>query len=137
MQITVINQQKIVPINRRKAKKTVLDTLKLLKISSFGQLSVVYVDDSLIKKVNYRFLGKDCPTDVLCFDLSQGKEQRADIMISTETALRNAARFKALPQTEIKRYLIHAILHLCGFNDGNRKDRQRMQRKERAILKKV
>ena len=137
MQIIIINQQKKIPINKRAIKTIALKTLKILKADLTGELSIVYVNNRTIKDLNYRFLGKRQPTDVLCFDLSEGRGLTADIIISTEKACENARLFRTSPERELKLYLIHGILHLLGFRDKRIKDRTRMQRKASRILKKV
>lgn len=156
MQITIINQQKKIPISKRAIKKIVLKILKILnpvrnatlsksrkKISNgvkanlAGQLSIIYVDNRAIQELNHKFLGKSEPTDVLCFDVSFGTRFIADIVISTEKAWENSKTFRTSPRKELKLYLIHGILHLLGFKDKRIKDRIRMQRKALGILKRV
>lgn len=102
-----------------------------------GQLTVLYTDNRTIQELNYRFLGRKEPTDVLCFDLSDKEETVADIVISTETAEANSRLFKTTPEREAGLYLIHGILHLLGYKDRKKKDRIRMQRKALQILSKV
>jgi probable rRNA maturation factor len=136
VQITIINQQKKIPVSKR-TKAIVLKTLKILKADLTGQLTVVYVNNRTIQELNYRFLGRPQPTDVLCFDLSEGKALNADIVISIEQARQNARLFKTSAPWEIRLYLIHGILHLMGFKDKRTKDRTRMQRKATQILKNI
>jgi len=102
-----------------------------------GQLTVLYTDNRTIQGLNYRFLGRKEPTDVLCFDLSDKDETLADIVISTETAEENSRLFKTSPGREARLYLVHGILHLLGYKDRNKKDRIRMHRKALQILKKL
>lgn len=156
MQIIIQDHQKRIPISKRKIKATVLKALKILnpvrntrlsksrtKISNgvktilAGELTIVFVDNRSIQELNYRFLGRRRPTDVLCFDLSHGQHLTADIVISTEKAWENARLFKTSTLREVKLYLIHGILHLLGFKDKRIKDRIRMQRKALKILKSV
>jgi len=87
--------------------------------------------------LNYRFLGRPQPTDVLCFDLSEGKTLNADIVISIEQARQNARLFKTSASWEVRFYLIHGILHLMGFKDKRTRDRIRMQRKAMQILRNI
>ena len=137
MQIIIQNHQKRIPVSKRVIKATILKTLKILKANLTGELTVVFVNNSSIQKLNYRFLGRRRPTDVLCFDLSNGQHLTADIVISTEKAWENARLFKTSVLREVKLYLIHGILHLLGFKDKRIKDRIRMQRKALQILKLV
>ena len=145
MQITIINQQKKIPVNKRAVKTTVLKTLGILSPyakrfgvgASSGRLTIVYVDNHAIEELNYRFLKKRCPTDVLCFDLSEGEDLNADIVISAEMARENSILFKTSSLWEANLYLVHGILHLFGFDDRSKKQRLRMQRKALRILKLV
>ncbi len=145
MQITIINQQKKIPVNKRAVKTTVLKTLEILSPytkrfgvgASLGRLTIVYVDNQAIEELNYKFLKKRCPTDVLCFDFSEGKDLNADIVISAEMARENSTLFKTSALWEANLYLVHGILHLFGFDDRSKKQRLRMQRKALRILKSI
>lgn len=137
MQIIIKNHQKIIPVNKRATKAAVLKTLKILRAKLTGELTIVYVDDRTIQGLNYKFRGQRRPTDVLCFDLTEGEGFSADIVISTETAYKNSRFFKTSPLKEANLYLIHGVLHLFGFNDKRIKDRIRMQRKAVSILNKI
>ena len=137
MQITIINQQKKIPISKRAIKKLVLKTFKILKANLAGELTIVYVDNRTIQKLNYKYLSKPRPTDVLCFDLSEKDRFTGNIVISTEKAWENSRLFKTSAIWETKLYLIHGILHLLGFKDKRVKDRERMQRKTLQILREI
>lgn len=83
-----------------------------------------------------RFLSKDCPTDVIAFDLSESKDKiTADIVVSTDTAYVNAERFKTHPVYEVYLYIVHGLLHIFGYDDKNPGQRKLMQRKAESILK--
>jgi probable rRNA maturation factor len=137
VQIIIVNQQKRIPVHKKKIKEIVLKTLKILKVKLTGELSVLYTDNRTIQQLNYRFLGRKEPTDVLCFDLSDGEDIFADIVISAEKAQENSRLFKTSPSWEARLYLVHGILHLLGYKDRKKKDRIRMQRKALQILKKI
>lgn len=134
MQITILNQQKKIPVKSQKIKQVVLKTFKFLKINPSGQLTILYTDNKGIKKLNHKFLGKNQSTDVLSFDLSEGKKFIADIAISAQKAKTNAGIYNTSAQREMNLYLIHGILHLFGYNDYRKSDRIRMQNKAEEIL---
>jgi probable rRNA maturation factor len=86
-------------------------------------LSVLYCDDTFIKDLNARYRNRDEATDVLSFPLGQtlveGEEQRylpGDIVISLDTLAKNAEYFEVAPDEELRRLLIHGILHLDGMD---------------------
>ena len=137
MQITILNQQKKIPVKSQKIKQVVLKTFKFLKINPSGQLTILYTDNKGIKKLNHKFLGKNQSTDVLSFDLSEGKKFIADIAISAQKAKTNAGIYNTSAQREMNLYLIHGILHLFGYNDYRKSDRIRMQNKAEEILKAI
>ena len=137
MQIIIKNQQKTIPVSKRTVKTTALKTLKLLKRNIGGDLTVVFVNNKIIQRLNSKFLAKAYPTDVLSFDLREENRFLADIVISAEKALENSRIYKTTPQHEMKLYLIHGILHLFGYRDYRKKDRLRMERKANQILRQI
>ena len=137
MQITIINQQKRIPISKRAIKAAVLKTLKILRANLACEITIAYVDNRTIRELNSRFLGKCQATDVLCFDLSRKGQLIADIVISTQRAAENSRLFKTSPIWESKLYLVHGILHLFGWRDHRKKDRLRMHKKALQIIKRI
>ena len=84
-----------------------------------GRINLIFVDDPAIRRLNWQFRGKNKATDVLSF--SMGEEGiLGDIAISVDTAGRNARRFKVQYKAEIKRLIIHGVLHLIGYEHGRR-----------------
>ena len=104
-----------------------------------GDLSIVFVTDQRIKVLNKKYLKRECTTDVLSFDLREDprkmKRVEGEIIISADSARKNAKTFGGSPQKEIILYVIHGILHLLGFDDHSPKDIQSMRREEQKILK--
>jgi len=95
---------------------------------------VAVVDDHRISQLNERFLGRRRPTDVLAFPYGDEQGARGEIVVSAETALRVAQELGLGAQEELLRYMIHGLLHLCGFRDKTRKEREEMFRKESSYL---
>lgn len=85
-----------------------------------ANLHVALVDDQRIADLNERFLQHDGATDVLSFDLSEGRgsEVEGEIVISLDTALREARRRGHDPEVELALYAAHGALHLLGLDDG-------------------
>lgn len=116
-----------------------------------ADVRVAFVDDATIHDLNRRHLGHDDPTDVLSFllectsatgrvsdphaPLGTGKQIDGDVVISLETARRQAERFGWSPQDEATLYLVHGLLHLCGYDDGTPAEREAMQNRERELLR--
>jgi len=107
---------------------------------------VMLVDDATIRELNHRFHGTDAPTDVLSFPLTGG-EPGADeawdpeaegpggeVVVSVDTARREAASRGVAVRAELALYAIHGVLHLLGFDDRDESDRERMRAAEARHL---
>ena len=94
-----------------------------------GEITLCFVNDAKITELNAKYLKQNLPTDVLAFDVT------GDIVISTDTAIRNAALFKTSPVYEMYLYVIHGVLHLLGYDDNNVLGRNLMNNKAKLILK--
>ncbi|MCL5674476.1 MAG: rRNA maturation RNase YbeY [Candidatus Omnitrophica bacterium] len=101
--------------------------------SDIKEISVILISDKKITDINRKFLHKNHPTDVLSFKTSQ----TGDIIISAETAKMQAKEFKHSLEKEIFYLIIHGILHFSGYKDYSDRDRNKMLKKQDAILKKV
>lgn len=136
LKLTVRNLQKKISIYPKRIKRIILKTLSCERIKKPGEITVCFVNDSQIKEFNLKFLQKNYATDVLCFNLATNpKEFLGDIVISVDTAVRNAKIFKTQPLYEICLYIVHGLLHLLGYEDKNSRLRRIMQNREREILK--
>jgi probable rRNA maturation factor len=102
-------------------------------------LSLSLVHDDAIRLLNQKYRGKDAPTDVLSFPLddepASAPEERilGDVVISIDTARRQAAAYDAPLQREIYRLLIHGLLHLKGHDHEAAGERRVMRREERRL----
>lgn len=99
-----------------------------------GCISFIFCSDNYLLELNKKYLGKDYYTDVLSFDFSNKKEINADIYISIERIKDNATKRKISVEIEIKRIIIHGILHLMGYNDKKESERNQMKKKEEFYL---
>jgi len=140
MKISVVNSQKKVKLNMKLLKQAALSSLSFLKENA-GMLSVYIVGDTEIKNLNYKYRSIDKPTDVLAFSMREGMELKGeegilgDVVISAETALRQARRYKKSVNDEMNLYLVHGILHLVGYDDSSSRDRKKMFQVQEQILK--
>jgi len=94
------------------------------------------VTDPEIHVLNRQYRGKDKPTDVLSFPLADTLQPSVlgDVVISVETAARQAQRRGHSLQEELQILLIHGILHLLGYDhEVSRREAVRMHRKEREV----
>ena len=101
-----------------------------------GDINFVFTTDEDLLKVNRQFLKHDTYTDIVTFDYSEGKKVSADIMISVDRVEENARKLKVTFREELRRVMIHGILHLCGYKDKSKADKELMRKKEDLALKK-
>jgi len=116
-------------------KKNVKEILEYLCLSDKTEICITFVDDKTMRKLNGDYRNIDKTTDVLSF--AQDGDLLGDIVISVPTARRNADRYKTTPRSEIKRLLIHGVLHLLGYNHKKKKEREIMREKEIEIYENV
>ena len=99
-----------------------------------GDIAYIFCSDERILEVNKQYLNHDYYTDIISFDYSDGIIISGDIFISVDTVMSNAAEFKVSFEHELKRIMIHGILHLCGQDDKTPELRMLMTEKENAAL---
>jgi len=98
-------------------------------------VEVALVGDRKLASIHGRFLGSNATTDVISFDLgAEGGGPSAEIYVSVDRARRVATELEIEPATELRLYLVHGALHLCGFDDHATIDRRRMRVAEAAVL---
>jgi rRNA maturation RNase YbeY len=90
-------------------------------------------DESLLK-INKEFLNHETLTDVITFDYSSSKAVSGEVFISVDRVRENAKEFHQDFNDEIKRVMIHGVLHLCGYNDKTAKDKSLMSDMENRHL---
>jgi probable rRNA maturation factor len=103
---------------------------------SRASITVALVDDATIHALNRRHLGHDWPTDVISFPLSEPEDPVlcGELVISTERALAQAHGTGTHPRDELALYLVHGLLHLCGYDDTSAASASAMRRREIELL---
>ena len=114
--------------------KSFAKTLKLEDV----ELSLSLVRDPAVRKLKREYCGIDAATDVLSFPAGDfpggGLRPLGDIVISLDTAKRNAKDFGNTLERELALYLAHGLLHLLGHDHQNSKAARKMERLERKLL---
>lgn len=95
-----------------------------------GELSYIFCDDEYLHKINVEYLNHDDLTDIISFDYSEGNILHGDIFISVERVQDNANDFKVSFEEELKRVIIHGVLHYCGYKDKSDSEAVIMRAKE-------
>lgn len=99
-----------------------------------GELSYIFCDDERIIEVNRRFLNHDYYTDIITFDTTRGRLIGGDMFISLDTVATNAEAVGSDYDTELRRVIVHGVLHLCGINDKGPGEREIMEAHEDKAL---
>ncbi len=95
-----------------------------------GDINYIFCDDEFILNINKQYLDHDYYTDIISFDYSVGNELHGDIFISIERVFENAQDFNVTFDDELKRVIIHGILHYCGYKDKSEDEEILMRNKE-------
>ncbi|MFD2563524.1 rRNA maturation RNase YbeY [Aquimarina rubra] len=99
-----------------------------------GELSFVFCNDEYLLKINREFLNHDTYTDIISFDNCLGNELHGDVFISTERVAENASTYKVAREEELRRVIIHGVLHFCGYKDKTEGEERVMRQKEEEKL---
>jgi probable rRNA maturation factor len=101
-----------------------------------ASISIVLADDATIHEINRRHLGHDWPTDVVTFRLSDPDDPllEAELILSAELAATTAHEAGTDFHAELALYLVHGLLHLCGYDDLTPEDAAAMRRREGEVL---
>jgi probable rRNA maturation factor len=135
MRLNLKNKQRRIKFNQKILRQIILAVLHSEKIRKPAEINLLLTDDREIKQVNRKYLGMGSPTDVIAFDISEDKKKiSADIVISTDTALRNAKIYRTSPLYELYLYVAHGILHILGYDDNTKAKQKLMQIKAEQIL---
>lgn len=140
MPVVLQNRQRVVPIDQTWLHRTAEAVLSAARVDN-AELSLVLVSNRRMRTLNRRYRKKDRPTDVLAFPLREGRFSGfrgallGDVVISIETAKRQASEFGHSLRAEVARLLVHGVLHLLGYDhERGLRDAAFMARKEKAIL---
>jgi probable rRNA maturation factor len=133
--VSVATPQEIVAIPYTEVKQAARHVLEQEGIKE-AKISLAFVDNTTIHRINKQFLDHDEPTDVITFPLSGkgAKKLEGELVIGVEVGLEQAKELGHTVEQELTLYVIHGILHLCGYDDRNAKDSKEMRRMERKYL---
>ncbi len=99
-------------------------------------LSVVFVSDAGLARLHARHLGDPTHTDVITFDLGDDLGgPGGEIYVSAACARKTARKRSVAARRELSLYVVHGVLHLCGYDDRTRDDRVRMRAAETRVMR--
>jgi len=140
MHVEILNLQDHVKLNKKMIIKSAEGALKAMGETD-SELSLLFVDDPYIKRLNLNYRNINAATDVLAFSIREGKALSGqglllgDVVISAQTAKREAGKRGVQVKEEMLLYMTHGILHLLGYDDKGPGDRKKMESKQRELLR--
>ena len=99
-----------------------------------GDVNIIFCSDPYILDVNINYLGHDYYTDIITFDYVEGDVLSGDLFISIDSVRENASFYGAEFPTELRRVMVHGLLHLIGYDDHAPADQKEMRSKEDYYL---
>jgi probable rRNA maturation factor len=95
-----------------------------------AEISVAFVTDARIARIHREFMSVRGPTDVITF-------HHGEIVISVETAARQAKTFNSTLCRELRLYFVHGLLHLAGWDDSSKEGRQKMAGTQERVVNEI
>jgi len=135
--ISIHSPQETIPIDRGRVRDIARAVLEGEGVNDY-ELSVAFVDNPTIHRLNKQYLDHDEPTDVLSFPYSGAgaKKLEGELVIGVEVAKAEADERGHDVQAELALYVIHGLLHLCGYDDKSPGAEKEMREQERYYLQK-
>ena len=102
----------------------------LSESKTIGEINYIFCDDEYLLDINKKYLNHDFYTDVISFDYSEANIISGDVFISVDRVKENAEEYNVPFNEELKRVIIHGILHYCGYKDKSSQEAVNMRNKE-------
>ena len=137
MEISIVDREKFIDgPARENLIRLVEKILAYLDLSPRSELCVSLVSDVDMRELNRQYRQIDTTTDVLCFPQKSevSPDLLGDIVISYQTAVRHSRRLEITVEEELRLLVVHAVLHLLGFDHKKKKERDIMREKEKEVL---
>ena len=119
--------------NRGALKRFICSLFKKEK-TTLESINYIFCSDKKLLEINKTYLKHDFYTDIISFDLSPGPQKVAEVYISIDRVRENAQALGVSFKNELHRVIFHGALHICGYKDKNKKDRETMRAKENVYL---
>ncbi len=119
--------------NKRKHTYWIRDWLHLHQFKP-GNIAFIFTTNPALRKINREFLQHNHFTDVITFDYTEEKVISGDIFISTDQVKKNAVGYRVGFEDELRRVMIHGVLHLMGYDDRTEEERNVMRKMEDDAL---
>jgi probable rRNA maturation factor len=133
LEVVLLNRQRRRPVRPERLRRLLEEAARALGVS--GEVALVLTRDPALRALNSRYRGKDKPTDVLSFPGPGGSAGLGDIVVSVDTAQRNARRLGRTLLRELDVLALHGFLHVLGYDHET--DDGTMDRLERRLRRKL
>jgi probable rRNA maturation factor len=133
LKTAIADEQTLLSIDRRWFKDLVPFVLEQEGVAN-AKIGLAFVGDSRMHELNKRYLAHDYPTDVLTFPMGRGKTLEGEVVVSTEYAARECVQYDWPAEMEASLYVVHGLLHLCGYDDADDAGADRMEARQKELL---
>jgi len=124
-----------VTLRERTRLKGFIEKIFQREKSQLAGLNYIFCSDKTLLKINQDYLGHDYFTDIVTFDLSENPKQiQGEIYISIDRVRENARKLGVSFRSELHRVIFHGALHLCGYGDKTKKEKEEMRGKEDLLI---
>jgi rRNA maturation RNase YbeY len=129
------SENKNFKISNKKEIRTLLKEICKKENKKISFINCVFCSDNRLLEINKKYLNNTSLTDVVTFDFTTNKKTiEGDVYISIDRVKENAKKYKQLFKTELLRIIIHGLLHLIGFSDKTKEEKNTMTLKENEYL---
>lgn len=135
MAITFQNLEIRFVLEKKSQLKQWLEQVIMAEKKRVGSINFMFATDEFVLSQNKRFLKHNTYTDIITFHNNEGACLNGDILISIERVKENAFNLEIPFDEELKRVMVHGVLHLCGYKDKSTEDKKKMRTMENKALK--
>lgn len=132
------NTQSLIEVDEAALEAAAVAVLQAESVAA-AEISIAVVDGEAMRSLNKKYLDHDYDTDVLSFlleeaEVEQGRRLEGEIIVSATTAAKEAPGFGWTSGAELQLYVVHGVLHLCGYDDQTDAALEEMRLREKEIL---
>ena len=129
------SEKKSFVLSNKNKIRLLIKKLTLEEKKGLSFLNIIFCSDEYLLEINKKHLKHDYYTDVIAFDYSEKSENiEGDVYISVDRVKENATKYKENKNIELIRTIVHGVLHLSGYKDKTKKEKEIMTTKENKYL---